>query len=129
MGVFDTDLVKKEIELTDIDRFDLLLDYAFDYFCDLILISQVFRPSNVIEIEQFFTTRFRQLFNAIANSCPLPWFPDHLAPYLITYLKDIKYKDDKEDITIIIKYSETGSEDFGIHTKKYTYDKDWLNVC
>lgn len=124
MSIFDTeDVIKKEVETVDSDRTEMLLDYSFNFFCDLYLTNLDINP--YLDLQEFFETQWDIFFTALDNACPLWWFPDCFAPYEIIFKKSLTFKDEGRCIRMILEYHEQQSG-VGIRTKTFIFNKDWL---
>ena len=124
MSIFDTEsTIEKEVEVNDCDRTGMLLDYSFNFFCDLYLTDLDINP--YLDLQEFFETQWDIFFTALGNACPLWWFPDCFAPYEIIYKKSLTFKDDGRCILMTLEYHEQQSG-VGIRTKTFIFNKDWL---
>lgn len=132
MSIFDKNVIEKKVELDDNNRTDLLLDYAFNQYCDWLLLNHessrnVYMPVSNETIKSYFKTNFQCFFSAMKCACPMWWWPDWLAPYEILYLKSISFEEKGNCIDIIITYKVETSE--SPKTKIFIYNKEWLNIC
>jgi hypothetical protein len=125
MSIFDTEgVIKKEVEVDDNDRTGMLLDYSFNFFCDLYLTNLDINP--YLDLQEFFTVQWDIFFEALNNACPLWWFPDCFAPYEIIFKNSLTFKDDGEYILITLEYHPQQDEITGIKTRTFIFNKDWL---
>ena len=124
MSIFDTEsTIEKEVEVDDSDRTGMLLDYSFNFFCDLYLTNLDINP--YLDLQEFFTAQWDIFFTALNNACPLWWFPECFAPYEIIYKKSLTFKDDRGCILMILEYHEQQAGT-GVRTKTFIFNKDWL---
>lgn len=111
MGVFDQDTnIKREVNLDDDSRTDMLLDYAFGYYADQLLWN------GESDVQEHFRKSFINMFHALECACPMWWFPPYLEPYLILHLNDISFQTEQDGLHIILKYR--CGENREIHNKE-----------
>ena len=131
MSIFDTNTVEKDVKLDDDDRVDLLLDHAFNQYCDWLLIDHAnsldyYLPIPTTTIEKFFESNFRSFFEAMAAACPMYWWPEWLQPYKIVYLQNIDFEEKDNIIKINILYKNDTPGPKGMRLKIYEFNKDWV---
>ena len=137
MSLFNDDIIEKTPELSDEARIDLLLDYAFNRFCDeFLLVYEDYKEADYTEFEDsmhffksFFCDKFKDMFKAIQAGVPYWWFPDYLTPYKYVWWKGLCFKEEGDHINLILSYKFDESCATSIIKKYFIYYKEWSNFC
>ncbi len=137
MSLFNDDIIEKTPELSDETRIDLLLNYAFDRFCDeFLLVYEDYKEADCTEFEDsmhffksFFYDKFKDMFKAIQAGAPYWWFPDYLAPYKNIWWKDLSFEEEGDHINLILFYKFDESGVTGPIKKSFVYHKGWSGFC